>query len=352
MESKTNQRIAGRESGIELARIVAMLMITVGHFVLAFGLFYSPKDTFISAADIQSIGEFLPRIILYSLCVGGVNLFILISGYFQIRLTWKGLLRFVALCIFYNALVLLADWLVNDTFSVRRLAKVFLVSKTVNWFFPVYFCLMLVSPLLNKAVNTLDLKNLRMAVVILFLLNCVSGYFFHNENVSGYNAYQFFFLYILGSWIRKDTSVRSRNTGFYLALFVLASLLVSALAVGILHFTDWSLRSLFYYNNPLIVIASAALFIVFTKLDFKSRGVNLLSSTVVAALFVQHILFLTASPYIRTHSEWLTILYLPVIFAAAFIIEHPREILTDHLLNSLPGSDSLSERIIQETNQK
>ena len=184
------------------------------------------------------------------------------------------------------------------------------------------------------------------------LLNCVSGYFFHNENVSGYNAYQFFFLYILGSWIRKDTSVRSRNTGFYLALFVLASLLVSALAVGILHFTDWSLRSLFYYNNPLIVIASAALFIVFTKLDFKSRGVNLLSSTVVAALFVQHILFLTASPYIRTHSEWLTILYLPVIFAAAFIIEHPREILTDHLLNSLPGSDSLSERIIQETNQK
>ena len=346
MESKTNQRIAGRESGIELARIVAMLMITVGHFVLAFGLFFSPKDTFISSADIQSIGEFLPRIILYSLCVGGVNLFILISGYFQIRLTWKGLFRFVALCIFYNALVLLADWLVNDTFSVRRLAKVFLVSKTVNWFFPVYFCLMLVSPLLNKAVNTLDLKNLRMAVVILFLLNCVSGYFLHNENVSGYNAYQFFFLYILGSWIRKDTAVRSRNTGFYLALYVLTSLVVSALAAGILHFTDWSLRSLFYYNNPLIVIASAALFIVFTKLDFKSLGTNLVASTVVATLFTQHILFLTASPFIHLHSAWLVLLYIPVLFAAAFLIEYPRSYITEWLISLFDKDGKLSQKVI------
>ena len=346
MDSKTNQRFAGRESGIELARIVAMLMITVGHFVLTFGLFCSPKDTFISAADIHSIGEFLPRIILYSLCVGGVNLFILISGYFQIRLTWKGLLRFVALCIFYNALVLLADWLVNDAFSVRRLAKVFLVSKTVNWFFPVYFCLMLVSPLLNKAVNALDLKNLRRAVVILFILNCVSGYFLHNENVSGYNAYQFFFLYILGSWIRKDTAVRSLKTWRYLALFVLASLLVSALAIGILHFTDWSLRSLFYYNNPLIVIASAALFIVFTKLDFKSHGVNLLASTVVATLFTQHIFFLTASPFIHTHSAWLVLLYIPALFAAAFILEYPRSYLTDRLIGRFNKEGKLSQIII------
>ena len=234
----------------------------------------------------------------------------------------------------------------STTLSPFGLAKVFLVSKTVNWFFPVYFCLMLVSPLLNKAVNALDLKNLRRAVVILFLLNCVSGYFLHNENVSGYNAYQFFFLYILGSWIRKDTAVRSRNTGFYLALFVLASLIVSALAAGILHFTDWSLRSLFYYNNPLIVIASAALFIVFTKLDFKSHGVNLLASTVVATLFTQHIFFLTASPFIHTHSAWLVLLYIPVLFAAAFILEYPRSYLTDRLIGRFNKEGKLSQIII------
>lgn len=343
----TNQRIASRNSGIELARIIAMLMITVGHFVLTFGLFFTPKDTFISSADIPSVGAFLPHIVIYALCVGGVNLFILISGYFQIRLTWKGLLRFILLCIFYNALVLLADWLVNDAFSVKRLAKVFIVSKTVNWFFPVYFCLMLVSPLLNKAVNALDLKNLRRAVILLFILNCVSGYFFRNENVTGYSAYQFFFLYVVGSWIRKDEAIRSMGRGFYLLLFLLASLLVAALAAGILHFTDWSLRTLFYYNNPLVVIASAALFIVFTKLDFQSRGVNVFASTVVAALFTQHILFLTASPFIHAHPVWYVLLYIPVIFAAAFLIEYPRNYLTDRVLDKFDKSGKLSLKVIE-----
>ena len=347
MDNRLNQRIANRDSGIELARIVAMLLITVGHFVLTFGLFFAPKDTFISSADISSIGEFLPHILLYSLCVGGVNLFILISGYFQIRLTWKSLLRFIALCIFYNALVLLADWLFNDAFSFRRLAKVVIVSKTVNWFFPVYFCLMLVSPLLNKAINALDLKNLRRVVMILFILNCVSGFFFHNENVTGYSAYQFFFLYVVGSWIQKDPAVTSKSRWSYLLLYFVASLLVSALAAGILHFTDWSLRTLFYYNNPLIVIASAALFIAFTKKDFKSKWVNLVASTVVATLFTQHILFLTASPFIHSHSAWLVLLYIPALFAAAFLIEYPRNLFTDRMLDKLDKDGKLSKKVIE-----
>ena len=334
MDNRQVQRIASRNSSIELARIVAMLLITVGHFVLTFGLFCIPKDTFISSADISSIGAFLPHILIYSFCVVGVNLFILISGYFQIRLTWKGLLGFIALCIFYNLLVLLADWLVNDAFSVRKLAKAFIVSKTVNWFFPVYFVLMLVSPLLNQAINTLDIKSLRMISLILFLLNCVSGFLFHNENVSGYNAYQFFFLYVLGSWIRKDPAVRNKSRRFYLMLYAIICLLVSACAVGILRFTTWSLRTVFYYNNPLIVIASAALFIVFTKSDFKSLCLNVFASTVVAALFMQHIFFLTASPYIHTHSVWLVPLYIISIFLVAFLIEYPRRSVTDRILDT------------------
>lgn len=147
-----------RDSNIELARIISMLFIVVGHFVLVFGLF-SSSNTYISSEDIDSIPAYLPHIILFSLCLVGVNLFVLISGFFQIRLTWKGLFHFIALCIFYNALTFLIDWLHNDSFAIKNLIKVFLVSKTVNWFFPAYFWLMLASPFLNKGINELSIDN-------------------------------------------------------------------------------------------------------------------------------------------------------------------------------------------------
>lgn len=347
MSGRLNQKWAERNSSIELARIVAMLLITIGHFTLAFGLFFVPKDTFISSSDILSVRDFLPHIALYSLCVVGVNLFILISGYFQIRLTWKSLFSFIVLCIFYNALVFIADSLVNDAFSIRRLAKVFIVSKTVNWFFPVYFILMIVSPLLNLAINSLDLKNLRIVVFLIFILNCISGFVFHNENVNGYNAYQFCFLYILGSWLRQDPVVTSRKRRFYFLVYILGSLLLSALAVGILHFTTWSLRTLYYYNNPLIVITSVSLFIVFAKSSFKSVSINVFASTVVAALFIQHILFLTASPFIHAHSVWFVPLYVILIFLVAFLIELPRLSLTNRILGSFPKN--LSATVVDQS---
>ena len=319
---------------MELARIIAMVLITLGHFVLTFGLYQLPDCVFISSTVISSASAYIPHIALYSLCVVGVNLFILISGYYQIRLTWKGLFRFIALCVFYNALVLLVDWLVQDAFTIRKLVKVFIVSKTVNWFFPDYFCLMLVSPLLNRAVKALDLKNLRRVVAILFVVNCISGFVFQNENVSGYNAYQFFFLYILGSWIRKDLTVRSKSKEFYLGLYLISSIILSLLALLILSFTDQSLRQLYYYNNPLVVAASVALFLFFTKISLRSPFINLIASTVVAVLFVQLILMRSFSPYIHAHSAYLTPLYILLIFLVAFVIEYPRKKFMEHLFSS------------------
>lgn len=141
---------------MELARIVMMLMIVLGHFMLIYEL-WNGSD-FIGRSDITNPASSFLYVILFGFCVVAVNVFILISGYYSIHLTRKSFLSYYFLCIFYNAAVFLVDYIVLDNYSLKALVKVILVDKTVNWFFRAYFWLMLLAPLLNKAIEVLSLR--------------------------------------------------------------------------------------------------------------------------------------------------------------------------------------------------
>ena len=88
-----------RESSLELLRIVSMLMVLTVHFVgAAFGL-PTPEE-------LQSpTASMLWKNALESLAIVGVNCFVLISGYFGIRASWKGLLHYTLLCLFASLVV-------------------------------------------------------------------------------------------------------------------------------------------------------------------------------------------------------------------------------------------------------
>ena len=327
---QTKQRL----SNMELARIVAMLMIVLGHFMLTYGL-WNGSD-FIGRKDVTNPASSYLYVILYGFCVVGVNVFILISGYFTIHLTWKSFLSYYFLCVFYNAAVFLIDTFLLDAFSWKALVKVFLVDKTVNWFFRAYFWLMLISPLLNKALEHFSLRELRIVVALLLLLNCISGFFLQEYNTNGYNVYNFVFLYVLGNWIRKETCTQKISRGSAIAAYLGGCLLSSLTAILLLSKTDFSVRQVFAYNNPLIVFASAGLILFFSRLHFTSRAVNIIASTVVAALFVQHIFFML-HPSLKTifSAPMAFLVVTPLLFVIAFVVEYPRRKLTDNVIDSL-----------------
>ena len=328
-----NKSVKQRFSQMELARIVAMLMIVIGHFILTYGL-WNGSD-FISRQDVtQPVSSYL-YVIFYGLCVVGVNVFILISGYFTIHLTWKSFLSYYFLCIFYNAAVFLIDTFMFDAFSWKALVKVFLVDKTVNWFFRAYFWLMLIAPLLNKALEHLSLRELRIGVALLLFLNCVSGFVLQEYNTNGYNVYNFVFLYVLGNWIRKETYTQKVSQGGAIAVYLGGCLLTSLAAIFILLKTDMSIRQVFAYNNPLIVFASAGLILFFSRLHFTSKTVNLIASTVVATLFVQHIFFMV-HPTLKTiiSAPVVFLVVTPLLFVIAFAVEYPRRKLADRIIES------------------
>ena len=309
-------------------------MIVLGHFMLTYGL-WNGSD-FIGRQDVTNPASSYLYVILYGFCVVGVNVFILISGYFTIHLTWKSFLSYYFLCVFYNAAVFLIDTFLLDTFSWKALIKVFLVDKTVNWFFRAYFWLMLISPLLNKALEHLSLRELRIGVALLLFLNCVSGFFFQEYNTNGYNVYNFVFLYILGNWIRKETFTQKVSQGRAIAAYLSGCLLTSLAAILILLKTDISVRQVFAYNNPLIVFASAGLILFFSRLHFTSKAVNVIASTVVATLFVQHIFFML-HPSLKTIISAHVVFFVvtPLLFVIAFIIEYPRKKLVERGLSKI-----------------
>ena len=192
-----------RESNIELARIVAMAMIVIWHFIVH-GIFHEGMPVTYAVSGPLPSRSLIPLLISF-LVIPGSDIFVMISGYFRIKLKWKSVISLWLMCAFYN----LVNVFVNGPVNASTILHAFIISSCGHWFFKAYFWLLLASPILNKAIDNFTSRELRITVIIGFVLTCISGWYFGNDNVNGYNALNFFFLYILGAFIDKE-NIRER----------------------------------------------------------------------------------------------------------------------------------------------
>lgn len=274
-----------RESNIELLRIVAMLMITFGHFIIH-GLWHS---SFLGTD--QSNPDFWRFIqnLLFSLCVIGVNVFVLISGFFRIKLTWKRVVSFAMMCITYNILGWLSHSIVSGEIDWNNLLLSLSLSKTPNWFFRSYWWLMLASPIINRSFDSFTIREVRVMVALLTFLNCGSGLLFGYENSTGYNPAHLIFIYIIGLWLKKESGASSFKIRFnkVMMMYLLLSLIISVMAMTC-QVRPWiNVTKIYAYNNPLVIASSIAFFVAFRTFSFRNARINILASTVVGVLFVQ-----------------------------------------------------------------
>ncbi len=253
-----------RESNFELLRIVAMMFIVAHHFLIATGNvdYYSPAPCGGELAN--------------SFLVCGVDCFILISGYFGIRANagkflWLALLTVLTLLAeAMLAAVPATGGLVNLHYAIHRIVPFF---KDSNWFIPSYIGLMLLSPILNKALANASQKELSLWTAALTLL-CLYSYFFSITPVdsTGYNLIQFIYLYILGRFLRRNcTGVKAPQAA---VMYVGGSLMAYAVSVFVKPgFTA------FAYNSPQILLSSCGLFLLFKNTRLRSKAINAAAST-------------------------------------------------------------------------
>lgn len=254
-----------RNSAFELIRIIAMLFIVIGHI----------------SVHAQN-RELASHNYITAFAITGVNLFVLISGYFGIKLNWRNLLTLIGTVAFYNLASIVCKWQITGTTPMLgEIAGCF--SPFCNshwWFINCYFALMLLSPVINITLEKSTTKQYKYFLGILLLMSCISGFYFKNLiNLNGYNTFQFITIYVLGDAIRRFNLTTKYSTKQYISVYILSTLC--------LFISSFFMQRTMLYNNPLVVISALSLFCMIAKLHFKSKAINYIATFMLPVYLLQ-----------------------------------------------------------------
>lgn len=256
-----------RQSNIELLRIIAMIFIVVGHVVL-----HGTHNQFPGSDIIKSI------------TITGVNLFVMISGYFSIRLSFKSFLNIVGTVIFYNFLsIILCVLIFNQLFPIAKIIGAFFPMSLSGsyWFVSCYLMLMVLSPAINIVLeNASNLQYMGILAVVAYI-SCVSGWIFRNPiNDFGYSTFNMSFIYLIGHGIRRFRLKDRMKPYFWISLYI-----VCTVCIFLMHYISDS--RVFNYNNPLIIVSAVSLFCYIQNLEFRSRSINWIAACMFPVYLIQ-----------------------------------------------------------------
>ena len=283
---------SARQSNIELLRIIATLFIVIVHC----------NGWFLEQGGVKLVGNEtvtdIWRVLVQSVTIIGVDLFVLISGYFSIRPKVKSIVNlFTILVFFYVGCYLLNCFLGNQLFSYRTLLKNCFAFSRENWFIQCYLFLMLLSPLVNVYMQNIS-KNGASIFFAIFILSAFwfgdvrqSEYFYFN---GGYSVTSLLLIYVVGRYIRLYGEEFLKR---YSSKMILLAWLICTFVIGIImyYFPEESNRFL-TYCSPIILLSASLFFVLFARISFQSKVVNWIGSSCLA-VFILH----TCDPVI----DWL-----------------------------------------------
>lgn len=282
-----------RKSNIELLRLLAMLFILMLH---------SNYDGILKNYDGNSYTlETFFRFSVESIAIVGVNCFILISGYFGMKLKLRGVINLVFQTYFFALLALCVCFFIYGFYVPKAIVvrSLFPVTNYI-WFLPCYLLLMLFSPILNKWLLASSLKHVFCITLCLYAVTFYWGLWGLNTGFGGYSFGHFVVMYVIGHMIRRYQEChQTQHKYLYLSLYlgcVLALMVISFLQF---YYIPYFRSLLWSYNCPLIVVGSIGLFMFFACINMRAnRIVNHCAKSCFAILLV-HI-----SPC-STYVQWL-----------------------------------------------
>ena len=269
-----------RQSNFELLRIISMLMVLAVHIDGA-SLGLPDLRGNLWALDSRSAWQ----LAVESLTIVGVNCFTLISGYFGIRLRIKSVFSYLFQCMFY-AVGLYALLLVvkPSAGSIDGLLESFMVlTHTDLWYVPAYFGLMLLSPFLNMATDTLGKRQSGYILLTFIIFNVWGGWLWGGSfNPTGYTLVQLIMMYLTGRFLsvcdfdalRLQRPALMFGTAY---LLLAASVMISAI---------YDLPKAYAYNSPLVIAESISLFLSFRFIRIESRTINYVAQSAFAVYLI------------------------------------------------------------------
>ena len=273
-----------RESGIELLRVICILLIIAHHYVLHGDYPEISVTTF-------SWQYFFLQIV----CGGGsmaCDVFILITGFYMIgreSISKKKTILLVFEMLFYGLLgvaVLILSG--NHFYSKIELIKAVFPILWGNWFCVYYIVFSMFIPYLNRGLNALSKEQYKKLVVTIFVIwSIIPTLTGHAWKFGDYDT--FVFMYIVGGYLGKYY-VADLETARKAKISLISCIAIYILSVAGMDFLGIKLnKSVFlekavYLRNISSVISvmmATSLILIFRNLNFKSKVVNNISGTVL-----------------------------------------------------------------------
>ena len=293
MNAKTN-----RKSNIELLRIFAVMGVIILH------LNNSDLGGIPGKSDRFGLCQFV-IVFMGVFSVTAVNVFVLITGYFQSKKKsadlWRPL-RLILDVIIFLVIFFFAYQFATGFYPLETYVNNFV---SVNWFILTYAGLYILSPYINKMWNPLKGREKAVLVTLVFLLYSLYPSiidFFKIKGLTtygldgdqrGYNIVNFVLMYLLGCAIRDAEENRDcvkkeisrifhisgsslKKSAIPLLLIVNTGIILAIIYLGAYLSGKHPYASIvFHYNNPFTVFESVLLLLIFKNLNIPdSKAVN------------------------------------------------------------------------------
>lgn len=275
-----------RLANIELLRVTSMVGIVLFH------MFYHGNYN----VEIESVNNAFVR---YVQVLGevGVNVFVLITGYFlsskiKLGFDYKRVLKFVSLLAFYSFFLAVFTALFNltDVSSPNLLLTAIFPDKW--WFATTYLFLLLLIPVLNFILQ--KSHKLFLGIILLYacLILCITPTMipsafgeFIIRNLLIVNVMWFSYLFLIAGYIRfyeEDFSVSPKRLMFLILLFTLLEIVVTNYLMNRYDLPMFGKNVPYYYDKyyfPTFVL-SVFIFLLFKNISFHSVWINKIASVV------------------------------------------------------------------------
>lgn len=255
----------GRTSNIECLRCIAMLFIVLNHCILNIA-------TKRLSLDIEPINFCLTDFV-YQVVYNGVNVFVLISGYFLVKTkknatNWERVTKLWLSVFFYSVVIYVFSIGIHwKILNYQELIHILMpIRYDSYWFITQYLGLYIMSPFLAKWARSMSKQEYKIMLVSFFIITSIIQL---QGLKGGFSLIWFLFIFMFAGyiqlWENKSITMKKWNT-YAGIIFIFASVLLFLISFPINGSTLNIVGYWGFYNGPLLFTASVSLFLFFKKM--------------------------------------------------------------------------------------
>lgn len=261
-----------RNSSFELLRIILIFMILVEHGNMWF--LVGKCET-----EIQRFAQCL----IESICIGSVNAFVLISGWFGINNGIKKIGNLIFMVLFCTVPLLIVTFSLNwvSAYQVLSLDGIYqyVFGGNSYWFVIDYIFLLVIAPILNNGIERIKKHKFRNILIFGYAIIFIYDFVFRTSvlgSEGGYSVLWFAYLYLSARYMRLYGLkwLDKLCVPFLITCIIVQTVLFYYGLIGM------------RYTNPLILVESICLIYLFKRYSFQSGIINTIAGSVLLAYLI------------------------------------------------------------------